>query len=72
MQLLAAALLWHIVIIPSNSNRLVDLPETYATEAECMTDIGPPVRSRIETAVQAYVAANGGDVRHTRAYCTSN
>jgi hypothetical protein len=70
--IVAAALLWHIVIIPSNSNRLVDLPETYATEDECITDVGPPVRSRIEVAVQAYVAANGGDTTHTRAYCAAN
>jgi hypothetical protein len=72
MQLLAAALLWHIVIIPSNYSALVNLPETYATEEECMTDLGPPVRSRIEAAVQAYVAAHGGDTTHTRAYCASN
>ena len=70
--LLAVALLWHIVIIPSNSNALVDLPGTYATELECMTDPGPPVRSRTESAVQAYVAAHGGNASHTRAYCTAN
>lgn len=69
--LIAAAILWHIVIIPSNSNRLVHLPDTYPTEQECHVDIGPPLRSRIDDAVAAYVAANGGTIAHTRAYCAS-
>jgi hypothetical protein len=69
---LVAALAWHIVVIPSNSNALVNLPETYATEKECMVDVGPPLRSRVDDAVQAYVAAHGGDASHTRAYCTAN
>lgn len=70
MQLFAAVMLWHIVIVPSNSNRLVVLPDTYPTEMECMNDPGPPLRSRIEEAVNAYVAAHGGDVSRTRAYCS--
>lgn len=74
MQLLAALVLWHIVIMPSNSNRQIDLPETYATEIECMHDatIKDSPRSRTDDAVQAYVAAHGGDPKHTRAYCVSN
>ncbi len=71
MKLVLAVLFWHIVIVPSNSNRLVSLPETYATELECMNDPGPPIKSRTDEAVKAYVAAHGGDVNHTRAYCAA-
>jgi hypothetical protein len=81
LKIAAATVLWHIVIIPTGVRPMVSLPDTYATEQECTTDIGPAIivdgkptwsaRSRLDDAVQAYVQANGGDASHTRAYCSN-
>jgi hypothetical protein len=63
MLVLAAVAAWHIVLFPSNSNRQVDLPNTYTAELDCQNDM--------DNQVQSYVKTNGGDARRTRAACRS-
>lgn len=59
----AAALMWYVVIIPSNSHGLVEASTAYVSQAECW--------SAVDAQVKAYVDANGGAVTKTRGYCVS-
>jgi hypothetical protein len=56
-----AAAVWIIVVNPSNSNREVELPTSYASEKEC--------HDAQDARIAEYVVANSLNARRTRGVC---